>query len=146
MAGSVSFSNEVEVKVVENFSLVEQYTPNGLYYTDDDIQEFRLQTALVIRFIQAPQDSDHATTSDHQEETSTGLESYLRPTLSRKVALRRRLLHRAVLREQHRQREVGSVEPDVIANVSKAISAWARDRAQVIGRRLEAGVDSSLEL
>ena len=132
----VSFASHLEVKyIVENLAFKHKF---DLWFSDPQIQSFRNEVALVIQRITStdgmPMDQFAEELNSRDTSAFLGLESFLTKSIFLEIKLRKDTLISEVLSEQRRQVRFGTYEPDMMAQISKALSGWSWNRARMIAK------------
>lgn len=144
MKKKVSFSSSSEMYVVTNLHDHNNATSrNSMWYTMSDISQHK--TANAYNIVQTRMHLAQARGSQQQHQQRScppippptnieilGIEKYLSSNLTREHKRRKRQLFHAIGTEQVQQRLfLKNNDPDRLAGVSRAHSAWAMERAQM---------------
>lgn len=126
-----SFAKEAQVKFIENLAFDHK---DALWFSRQEIEDIQRRTARMLRTLRA-----HGLTMEQYamlnvQETSAfmGLENYLSNAAAIGIRRRRSAVRAAVLREQHRQDEMGILDFDAMSNASKAATQVALKRARIV--------------
>ena len=124
----VSFANEIRIEFVERLS-------TDLWYSRQDIQAFKFQTALILKMAKANNMNIAQLAEMNVQDTSVflGLEKLFSDTTYREIEHQKYMHRRAILSEQLRQLRHGVYNADALARESEATSDWCRRRARIIG-------------
>ena len=124
----VSFANEIRIEFVERLS-------TDLWYSRQDIQAFKFQTALILKMANERDMTIAQLAEMNVQDTSVflGLEKVFSDTTYREIE-RQKCMHRGgILSEQARQLRYGLYDADALGRVSEGTSDWSRRRARIIG-------------
>ena len=127
----VSFEGSIEINFIENLSHKHK---DALWFSQREMNSFKSQDKRVLSTLRANKMTMMQYAELHTHETSAfmGLECYLSATTAREIRYQRQAIQRAVFFEQERQLREDIYDPEAMARVSEAVSAWARKRARII--------------